>query len=524
MLRREGDRRLVDAPCPVTAPLRHSANTPNARIHVVHPVDVGVVVAYIVATIFLGIWLARGQRDRVDYFLGRHELPTWALLLSIVATETSTVTFLSVPGMAFKSGGSFFFLQLALGYILGRIIVVLLLMPHYFRGELMTAYAVLEQRFGPGTRKLASVIFLLARTIGDGLRLYLAALAVQVLMGLSFETSVMLVAGATIVYAFLGGVKAVVWTDCLQFFVYMGGAAVILFVIVNRLPGGFAQIWDFGMATDRLRMFDFRWTAADNSITIWPGLLGGAFLSLATHGADQLTVQRFLCARDQRSASLALGWSGPVVFVQFALFLFIGLAIACYFAEFEPARLALLPDEALLNFVAGDLAPGIRGLILASVCAAAMSTLSSSVNSSASSFLDDLLASWTNRQADRTALWAARFSTLLFAVAQAGVALAAGYAIREGLIEDSIVGQVLKVAGFAAGLLLGLYFLGLKVGKAPTWVAAVSLAVGTAVNFLVYTYGWSPYWFAFTGSLATFGCGLGLMSMGRAIAGPNRER
>lgn len=489
----------------------------------VHPVDVAVVAIYVAATIFLGLWLARGQRDRVDYFLGRHELPTWTLLLSIVATETSTVTFLSVPGMAFKAGGNFFFLQLALGYIVGRLVVVMLLMPHYFRGELMTAYAVLEERFGPGTRKMASVVFLLARTLGDGLRLYLASLAVQVLMGLPFELSVMLVAGATIIYAFLGGVKSVVWTDCLQFFVYMGGALTIVYVIADRLPGGFSQILDFGMATNRLRVFDFQWSG-DGDITIWPGLLGGAFLSLATHGADQLTVQRFLCARDQRSASLALGWSGPVVFLQFGLFLFIGLAIACYYTEFDPARLELTPDEALVNFVAGELAVGIRGLILASVCAAAMSTLSSSVNSSASSLLDDLLATWTSRQTDRTALWAARFSTLGFAVVQASVALAAGYAIRDGVIEDAVVNQVLTVAGFAAGLLLGLYFLGLLVGKAPTWAAAISLVVGACANFLVSANGLSSYWFAFTGSMSTFLCGLGLLSILQAVAPVNRER
>jgi SSS family solute:Na+ symporter len=467
---------------------------------VVGPLDIGIIVAYMLATIGLGFWLARGQRDRVDYFLGRHQLPTWALLLSIVATETSTVTFLSIPGKAFMKGGSFFFLQVALGYIMGRLVVVGLLMPQYFRGRQMTAYAVLEDRFGKATRQVASVIFLLARTVGDGLRLYLAAIAVQMSMSLSFESSVVIVAGVTAAYAFIGGVKSVVWNDVLQFFVYMGGALLILGVILQRLPGGIEQVWQFGVDTDRLQMFDFRWFHSDHE-TFWPALLGGGFLSLATHGADQLVVQRYLCARDQRSASLALGWSGPVVLLQFALFLFIGLAIACYFTTFDSSRLQLDGDKAMLSFVASDLFPGARGLILAAISAAAMSTLSSSVNSSASSLLDDLLGSWTSRQSDRTALWTARATTLLFMGAQV---------IRGNQV---VVNKVLAIAGFAAGLLLGLYFLGLLVGRAPSWLAILSLAAGASVSFTVLYLGWHWLWYPVVGSLSTLACGLVLMSI-----------
>jgi solute:Na+ symporter, SSS family len=481
---------------------------------VVAPLDIGVIVAYMLATIGLGIWLGRGQRDRVDYFLGRHQLPTWALLLSIVATETSTVTFLSVPAKTFIGGGNFFFLQVALGYIVGRLVVVAILMPQYFRGQQMTAYAVLQDRFGPATRKTASFIFLLARTVGDGLRLYLAALAIQISMSLSFGTSVLIVAGATALYAFSGGVRSVVWNDCLQFFVYMGGALLILGVILHRLPGGLEQVWQFGVETDRLRTLDFRWFATDHE-TFWPALMGGAFLSLATHGADQLIVQRYLCARDRRSASFALGWSGPVVLLQFALFLFIGLAIACYFHEFDPSRLALKGDQAILNFVASDLFSGARGLILAAVCAAAMSTLSSSVNSSASSLLDDLFAGWTSRQSDSTALWAARFATILFTVAQATVAFMAEYVIRDQVVVD----RALAIAGFAAGLLLGLYFLGLLVGKAPSWLAILSLAVGIAVNLNIFLLGWHWLWYPFAGSTSTLAFGLVLFFIRRVIVG-----
>jgi Na+/proline symporter len=310
----------------------------------------------------------------------------------------------------------------------------------------------------------------------------------------------------------------------LQFFVYMAGGIVILLVICGRLPGGAGQVWDFAISTERLRVFDFRWSDPGH-LTFWPGLLGGAFLSLATHGADQLIVQRYLCARDQRSASLALGWSGPIVLLQFTLFLVIGVAIACYFTEFDPTRFLvdgqpIKGDEALLSFVAKDLYPGLTGLVLAAICAAAMSTLSSSVNSSASSLLDDLFAGWTTRQSDAASLWAARLMTLVFTALQAAIALGAEYAIR----DQSVVDQVLAIAGFAAGLLLGLYFLGLLVGKAPTWIAVVSLVAGASVNLWVTYLAWNTYWFSFTGSLATLACGLLLVFSTRAMTRPGLER
>ncbi len=281
----------------------------------------------------------RGQSNQADFFLGGRQLPTWALLLSIVATETSTVTFLSVPGLSFVEGGNFYFLQLAIGYMVGRLIVVAVLLPMHFAGRPITAYAVFEDRFGVATRQVASIVFLLARTAGDGLRLFLTALALQQALGWSMEGCVAVIAGVTGLYAFFGGVRSVVWNDCLQFFVYTLGALLVLGLIFQRVPGGLAEIASFADETGRNRLFDFAWDPKERHITFWSGLFGGAFLTLATHGADQLIVQRYLCAKNIRAAGWALALSGPMVFLQFALFLTIGASLACYYSHFDPSRL-----------------------------------------------------------------------------------------------------------------------------------------------------------------------------------------
>ncbi|MEW4564536.1 transporter [Bremerella sp. JC770] len=468
----------------------------------IHPIDVAIIAIYIVGTTLLGVWLGKGGNSTKEFFLGSKDLPTWALLLSIVATETSTVTFLSVPGLAFRAGGNLDFLQLALGYIVGRVLVLVFLLPLYFRNENATAYEVFQRSFGSSTRRLASFFFLIARTLGDGLRLFLTALALQQVMQLPFEVSVAIIAVATAIYALLGGVRSVVWNDCLQFGVYMAGALIALVVILVRLPGGAEQYVQFASETGRLQLFDLQWFAAPGHLTLWSGLLGGAMLSLATHGADQLIVQRYLCAKDQRSAGWALFWSGPIVFAQFALFLAIGAGLACYFTEFDPAKVNLPGDQALATFIVGELPVGIRGIILAAVFAAAMSTLSSSVNSSSSSLLQDLgLSTWNNLSEQRR-LRLARLLTLLFTLAQAVVAVVA----YRGHFADTVVNQALAIAGFSAGLLLGLFLVALIKGRVSSVLANVGLLTGAAVIALVASRtSISGYWYSLIGCGTSFG-------------------
>jgi solute:Na+ symporter, SSS family len=458
--------------------------------------DTLIVFGYLLATIALGVWLGRGQKTNRDYFLGGHQLPTWALLVSIVATETSTVTFLSVPGKTYVAGGNFTFLQLALGYIVGRFAIVFLLLPGYFRGEMLSAYQVLEQRFGITTRRLASLVFLVTRNIADGLRLYLSAWALNIAIGLDFLTCIIAMTVITAIYCVAGGVKSVVWNDCIQFLVYMAGAFATVWAISSQLPAGWFQISEFGHATGRWQMFDFELSLTKPGITFWSGLLGGAFLSLGTHGVDQMIVQRYLCAKNRASASWALALSGFIVFAQFALFLTIGVALACFYANFGTGNVPAKGDEAFMTYVVGHMNPGLRGLILAAVLAATMSNLSSSFNSSASALMADWLQRWMAKVDDRRSLRMARWLTLASAVVHALVAIYF-YKVPH---EQSIVDSVLTIASFAVGLLLGLYFLGLLPWRVSEPTALIAFCVGAVVTSFAFWYGVYGYWFTLVGS------------------------
>jgi SSS family transporter len=463
------------------------------------PVDGLIVVAYLAATTLFGVLLGRGQSDNRDFFLGGHRLPTWALLVSIVATETSTVTFLSVPGKAFVEGGSFKFLQIAFGYILGRLAVIALLLPGYFRGEMLSAYQVLEQRFGPTTRRLASLVFLVTRNVADGLRLFLTALALNIALGIDMLPSILLTTIATAIYSAAGGVRSVVWNDCIQFAVYMLGALVAALLLLSHLPGGWDQLAAFGDATGRWRLFDFDPSLTTDTMTFWSGLIGGAFLSLATHGVDQLIVQRYLCAKSRAAASWALALSGIVVLAQFALFLFIGVELACFESVTGGIGSNVAGDQALMTYVVRHMGVGLKGLILAAVLSAAMSTLASSLNSSASSLVGDWIAPMTPSLDEARSLRLSRLLTLLFAAVQCGVAIGAyTLAIEQAM---AVVDAVLKIAGFAIGLLLGLYGLGLLIPRAPELVALAAFAVGSAVTtYAVFATPLNGYWYTLVGS------------------------
>ena len=456
-----------------------------------------IVAVYIAATTLLGIYLGRGQAGNRDYFLGGHRLPTWALLVSIVATETSTVTFLSVPGKTYVEGGSFTFLQLTFGYIIGRFAVILFLLPGYFRGEMLSAYQVLEQRFGVTTRRLASLVFLVTRNLADGLRLFLTALALQLALDVDMVTCILVTTIATAVYSAVGGVRSVVWNDCVQFAVYMLGALAAAALLITQIPGGWSEVVAFGDSSGRWRLLDFDFSLTKPAITFWVGCIGGGFLSLASHGVDQLIVQRYLCAKSRSAAAWALGLSGFVVLAQFALFLLIGVLLACFNNATGGIGEGIAGDEAFMTYVVKHMGAGLKGLILAAVLSAAMSTIASSLNSSASSLVADWLAPRLPNLDDRQSLRLARLLTLFFAAVQGAVALGAYWITMEQAIVDS----VLKIAGFAIGLLLGLYGLSLIAPQTSERVALIAFAIGTAVTtFAAFGTPLSGYWYTLVGS------------------------
>lgn len=473
--------------------------------------DFVIIVVYMAGTVLFGMWVGRKQKGVSDYLLGERNVPWWAVLLSIVATETSTVTFLSVTGLPFdipgQPHGDMTFLQLPLGYMIGRVAVVLILLPRYFQGNLYTAYQVLHDRFGGPTKDAASGLFLLTRSLADGLRLSLTAVILDRALGIGMEASIVIVGAATIVYTWFGGMRAVVWTDCIQFVIYIAGALVAGWVVLDHVPGGWAQVVEFGRSHGKFRVLDgtLDFTKAH---TLWAGLIGGAFLSLGSHGADQIMVQRYLCARNARQAGWALSASGLVVFAQFALFLLVGVGLACYYSLEPPAEPFVRRDDVFADFIVHQLPAGAAGLVMAAVFAAAMSTLSGSLNSCASALVTDLvLPRMKSPPSPEKSLLLTRASTVLFGLIQVAVALV-GCRLASAVIQS-----VLTIQGFTTGILLGVFFLGVLTTRvtqpAALWALVAGLAGMSAVAF-ASSLAWP--WYAVVGSLGTFVVGLGVQA------------
>jgi solute:Na+ symporter, SSS family len=431
--------------------------------------DLVVVVLYFIFTLGVGLWVARHQRSATDYFLGARNLPAWAILLSIVATETSALTVISVPGIGAR--GDLTFLQLTFGYLVGRIGVAVWLLPGYFRGDQETAYARLESRFGVGTRRLTSMVFLVTRFLGDAVRVFASAIPLALVAGWSIPTSIVVMGVVTMVYTWFGGFKAVVWTDVLQLSVYLAGGIGALLVALE-LAGGPDTALELAHRAGKLKFIE---PAIDftKTYTLLGGLVGGALLSAASHGTDHLIVQRLLATRSLRDARVALIGSGVMVIIQFTLFLLVGVAI--WAAGLAPGNVP--GDQLFPAFVVNQLPAGLAGLVVAGILAAAMGTHSSAINSLASSATHDLYASWTGRRDPVHLLRVGRFLSAVWATGLIGGALFFHVAATGS--DTPVVVLALSIASVTYGPLLGTYFL------AGRWPRARGRDVVGAVAFTV---------------------------------------
>lgn len=467
-------------------------------------IDVVVLSVLLLAAIMVGVWSGRRNPDVESYLLGSRSLPWWAILGSIVATETSTATVLSIPGAGYGEVGMRW-LQIAMGYVLGRSVVVRVFLPLYFEGRLFTAYQVLDRRFGGATKTMASLLFLVTRNLGDGLRLFLAGLVVHTMLGWPFEVSVIAMGAVTILYTVAGGLRSVIWNDCIQFVIYMlGGAAAVLF-IVGRIPGGWSQLWEFAESSGKSQLFEFTFSISD-PYNIWAGLIGGAVLTIGTHGTDHMMVQRYLSARSRRDAGRAVFLSSFVVLIQFALFLFIGVELACFYSVHSivpPAE----ADQVFAHFIVHCFPQntGLIGLMLAAILSAAMSTLSSSLNASASALLNDFYLPLCRTPPEPAfQLRLSRILTVIFGILQIWIGI---QAIQ---LEKTVVHNALTIAGFSAGVLLGIFSLGVfsrRAGQAAALTgAAAGLAILLFVQFKAPDLGWNIAWpwLAVIGSVTTF--------------------
>ena len=456
---------------------------PSGFSYSLHSIDFAIIVVYLTGTTLLGACFRKGQKDIQTYFVGGREVSWFLVLVSIVATETSTVTFLSVPGLAFNpSNGNLTFLQLSLGYMIGRMVIAWVLLPGYFQGQYISAYEVLRKKFDARVQRSASLLFMFTRTIADGLRLFLTALLLQQFTGWGMGLSILIMGVVTLVYTYLGGMQAVLWTDFIQFLIYSAGALVAGFILLNLIPDGWQGFISAANQTNKLQWLDFSFDAS-KPYTLWAGLVGGAFVTMASHGADQIMVQRYLCARNLNHARIALVASGVVVALQFLLFLLIGAGLFVLANSGSwPLPDGIRNDQVFGRFIVEKLPVGVIGLVIAAVLAAAMSTLSSSLNSSASAAIADFYKPLCPNLSDGKYLAVSRLLTILFGLAQISVALIA-WQIDS---PRSIVDQVLSIAGLTTGMVLGLFLLGTMNTPVSSIAALVGMVLGLIAVLAVY--------------------------------------
>jgi SSS family transporter len=498
--------------------------------------DLIIIFGYLIGIVLFGSWFARKQRTTTDYFLGDRSVPWWAVAFSIVATETSTITFISVPGIAFSRGGNFQFLQLVFGYLLGRIVIALLFIPSYFRGELMTVYQLLDRRFGGKIKMLAASLFVVMRNIADGIRLLLTAIVLAAVYT-SFQpgsnaeaitvASIILIGVAMIIFTYFGGMEAVIWVEVVQLGIYIVGAVAAAIILVGAIDGGVSGAISVASQYDKFSLFDFSFDPT-KTFTFWAGLIGGCFLTMSTHGTDQYLVQRYLCTDRPRKAATALLTSGAIVLAQFIGFLFIGTLLFAFYhpftdpvytkaaeacarlqpmlsqrcfsdAAFAAASTGAYPftggDRVFPEFITKSMPSGLSGLVVAAIFAAAMS---SSLNSIAATTVNDLYRPFRQRLSDNHYLKVSHWLTLAWGVVQIGVALVVRNQNRSAL------DQALSVASLINGPVLGVFLVGVFLKRVSEPPALIGMLASCAVMIYIRfgtSIAWT--WYVFIGSAIT---------------------
>ncbi len=468
--------------------------------------DLVIVIGYLVAITAFGAHFRKSQHTLRDYFLGGRRLPWWAIALSVVSAETSILTIISTPGIAY--GSNLAFLQLVFGYLVARIVVSFVLIPRYFAGELFTAYQLIEKRFGRGLKMFTAALFLTTRALAEGVRVF----AISIVIGVIFKTgvlpSVIIITVLTLFYTFEGGFTAVIWTDVIQLLIYLSGTVLVLALALHAIPGGWGEVGQLAASSGhKLAVFDFRFNWHEPYL-FWSGLVGGTFLTSASHGTDQLIVQRLLAARSKQQSQAALLSSGLVILFQFALFLVVGVVLFAYYHHFPPAVPFTRPDRIFPTFVATELPRGLAGLVIAAIIAAAMSNLSAAFNSLASSSVMDFYKPFFRPDADeRHYMRASRGLTLAWGAVLIVIAMLAQH------LHQSVLELALTIASVPYGSMLGIFLLGVLTKRATGRGAVLGASLGLATLGLVIlgnaahivSIAWT--WYVAVGTIVTFVAG-----------------
>jgi SSS family transporter len=458
--------------------------------------DLTVIVLYLAGVTWFGARFRGSQKTLKDYFLGGREAPWWAIALSIVSAETSTLTIIGTPPLAY--GGSMVFLQIVFGYLLARVVISTIFLPKYFEGQLLTAYELMQRRFGSRVRKATAGLFLITRALAEGVRVFAISIVISIILHTGGMASILVIVCLTLFYTFEGGMTAVIWTDVIQMIMYVAGAAVSFFVLLGKIPGGFPQVWRIAGAAGKFRVFDFHWSWT-YPYTFWAGIIGGCFLTTASHGTDQLVVQRLLSAKNQSQSRRALFASWIVIFAQFTMFLTIGVML---WVLREGKPISGPADRLYPSFIWDSLPVGVAGLAMAAIIAAAMANLSAALNSLASATVVDFYQPLSeSRHSAAHYLKASRFATIFWAAILSAIALVASQ-------WGSVLESGLSIASVTLGILLGVFLLGVLTQRTGQNAAITGVIAGVTVMLTVKFGTKIPFtWWVLIGSSVTFGIG-----------------
>lgn len=461
---------------------------------------------YLASITLFGLCFRRKQRSLRDYFLASQQIPWWAIALSIVAAETSTLTIISIPGLAYDTNLEF--LQLVFGYLIARVVISIIFIPRYFQGRWITVYEFLSERFGQRLRSLTAGLFLITRAGAEGVRVFAISIVVGIALGMGAPTAshdiiaIAIVTALTLIYTFEGGMVAVIWTDVIQMGIYIAGTLIGFFTLLHLVPGGWQTVHATAVAANKLRVLDFTPTFS-KTYTFWSGIVGGTFLTCASHGTDQLMVQRLLAARNEFQAKVALLTSGIAILLQFTLFLLLGAALFVFYRQFPPAAPFGGSDRIFPSFIVQQMPHGIAGLLIAAILAAAMSNLSAAVNSLSASTVVDFHQRFIPSRDENSPMRFSRLMTVIWGVILFFLAILS----RQG---GHVVEVGLAIASVAYGAMLGVFLLGVLTRRANELGAAIGMLCGLALNLYLWLWAAVPFtWYVPFGTAAT--CILGYL-------------
>ena len=455
-----------------------------------------VIVVYLTGIIGLGVWFGKDQRNTRDYFLGSRNIPWWGIGVSIVAAETSALTIIGVPAIAY--GSNIMFIQMIVGYVIARIILAVVMVPHYLKGEIYSPYQLLEQHLGVGPRRLAAAFFLFLETMAAGVRVFVACIPIRLMLGEQVCSlgglvdpilgAILIFVGLSLLYTYIGGVKAVIWTDFVQFGLFLAGGVFALFYIPTLVTGG----WDAALAqagaAGKLAWLNTHFTFSA-PFNIWMGVIGGTVMVLSTHGAEQLIVQRVLACGSVSDGRKALALSAVLIFPLFLIFLLVGVMLWVFYQS-HPFQIPLpegRPGIKSIDFIfpifmMTEVPHILKGFLIVAILSAAMSSISSAITALASvSTMDFVKQIVKGKDEDYFLRWS-KYSTVLWA----GMLVFTAWLTRE---VTFVLNAAFSLRGLTAGALLGGLILALFWRRVGPRAAMIGMTASVIVMNFIY---WPP--------------------------------